>query len=91
MARRAKSKLLTVSGLGPVKKENVGQQVVGQVVELIRTGNLRPGDRLPSERELMDILDISRPSLSEAMRALSMLGMIDCGTAAGLSSPIWMR
>ena len=47
MTRRAESKLLTVSGLGRVKKEGVGQQVVGQIVELIRTGYLRPGERLP--------------------------------------------
>ena len=63
MARRAKAKLLSVSGLGPVNKESVGQQVVGQIVELIRTGNLRPGDRLPSERELVEIFGISRMAL----------------------------
>ena len=83
MARRAKSKLLTVSGLGPVKKESVGQQVVGQIVELIRTGNLRPGDRLPSERELVEIFGISRPSLRESMRALSVLGIIESRHGGG--------
>ena len=83
MTRRAKSKLLTVSGLGPVKKESVGQQVVGQIVELIRTGNLRPGDRLPSERELVEIFGISRPSLRESMRALSVLGIIESRHGGG--------
>jgi GntR family transcriptional repressor for pyruvate dehydrogenase complex len=83
MARRAKSKLLTVSGLGPVKKESVGQQVVGQIVELIRTGNLRRGDRLPSERELVEIFGISRPSLRESMRALSVLGIIESRHGGG--------
>jgi GntR family transcriptional repressor for pyruvate dehydrogenase complex len=83
MARRAKTKLLTVSGLGPVRKESVGQQVVGQIVELIRTGNLRPGDRLPSERELVEIFGISRPSLRESMRALSVLGIIESRHGGG--------
>ncbi len=83
MTRRAESKLLTVSGLGPVKKESVGQQVVGQIVELIRTGNLRPGDRLPSERELVEIFGISRPSLRESMRALSVLGIIESRHGGG--------
>src|SRR5499426_4787667 len=44
---------------------------------------LRPGDRLPSERELIDILDISRPSLREALRALSMLGVIESRHGGG--------
>src|SRR5262245_22649727 len=83
MARRARSKLLTVTGLGPVKKESVGQQVVGQIVELIRTGNLRPGDRLPSERELVEIFGISRPSLRESMRALSVLGIVESRHGGG--------
>jgi len=83
MAKRAKAKLLSVSGLGPVNKESVGQQVVGQIVELIRTGNLRPGDRLPSERELVEIFGISRPSLRESMRALSVLGIIESRHGGG--------
>ena len=44
---------------------------------------LRAGDRLPSERELIDILDISRPSLREALRALSMLGVVDTRHGGG--------
>ena len=76
MAKRAKAKLMTATGLAPFRKQSVGQQVVGQIVELIRTGNLRPGDRLPSERELVEIFGISRPSLRESMRALSVLGII---------------
>jgi GntR family transcriptional repressor for pyruvate dehydrogenase complex len=44
---------------------------------------LRAGDRLPSERELIEILGISRPSLREALRALSMLGVIDSRHGGG--------
>lgn len=83
MAKRAKTKLLTATGLAPVRKQSVGQQVVGQIVELIRTGNLRPGDRLPSERELVEIFGISRPSLRESMRALSVLGIIESRHGGG--------
>ncbi len=83
MARRANKKLLTASGLAPVRKQSVGHQVVGQIVELIRTGNLRPGDRLPSERELVEIFGISRPSLRESMRALSVLGIIESRHGGG--------
>jgi GntR family transcriptional repressor for pyruvate dehydrogenase complex len=83
MKRRPKTKLLTATALAPVRKQSVGQQVVGQVVELIRTGNLRPGDRLPSERELVEIFGISRPSLRESMRALSVLGIVESRHGGG--------
>ena len=83
MARRKTAKLLTATALGPVRKQSVGQQVVGQIVELIRTGNLRPGDRLPSERELVEIFGISRPSLRESMRALSVLGIVESRHGGG--------
>lgn len=76
MAKRAKAMPVTAAHLGPIGKQSIGQQVVGRIVELIRTGNLRPGDRLPSERELVEIFSISRPSLREAMRALSTLGIV---------------
>ena len=46
-------------------------------------GMLRAGDRLPSERELIDIFGISRPSLREALRALSILGVVDSRHGGG--------
>ena len=64
-------------------KEGVAQSVVNRILDLIRTGMLRAGDRLPSERELIDILNISRPSLREALRALSMLGVVESRHGGG--------
>jgi len=57
--------------------------VVARIVDLISTGNLRPGDRLPPERELVEIFSISRPSLREAMRALSTLGIVESRHGGG--------
>jgi GntR family transcriptional repressor for pyruvate dehydrogenase complex len=76
MARRAKARPLTAATVGRLGKQALGKQVVGRVLELIRTGSLRAGDRLPPERELIEIFGISRPSLREALRALSTLGVI---------------
>jgi GntR family transcriptional repressor for pyruvate dehydrogenase complex len=59
-----------------VERQAIGHQVVARILELIRTGSLRAGDRLPPERELIEIFGISRPSLREALRALSTLGVI---------------
>ena len=81
MAKRAEARSLGVAAPGP--KQDLRQRVVGHVVELIRTGNLRPGDRLPPERELVEIFSISRPSLREAMRALSTLGIVESRHGGG--------
>ncbi len=84
MARKADVTLLAIAdGLRPQEKEGVAQAVVNRILDLVRTGNLRAGDRLPSERELIDILDISRPTLREALRALSMLGVIESRHGGG--------
>lgn len=60
--------------------------VVEQVKEAVAAGELRPGDRLPSERGLCDVFGISRPTLREALRALEALGVITIrrGSAGGI-------
>jgi len=83
MAKRAKATTLTAASSEPTKKQRLGQQVVSRILELVRTGNLRPGDRLPPERELIEIFRISRPSLREALRALSILGVIESRHGGG--------
>lgn len=83
MAKRAKASVVTPGGPPAADKQSLGQQVVSRVLELIRTGNLRPGDRLPPERELIDIFRISRPSLREALRSLSILGVIEARHGGG--------
>lgn len=76
MAKRAKAAELTAVTVGHIKRKAIGHQVVSRILELIRTGSLRAGDRLPAERELIEIFGISRPSLREALRALSTLGVV---------------
>ncbi|HET7718034.1 MAG TPA: FadR/GntR family transcriptional regulator [Bauldia sp.] len=84
MARRTDARLLTLAtALRPNDNEGVAQSVVNRILDMVRTGNLRAGDRLPSERELIEILGISRPSLREALRALSMLGVIESRHGGG--------
>jgi DNA-binding FadR family transcriptional regulator len=83
MTRRAKARPLTAVTVGRLGKQALGKQVVGRVLELVRTGSLRAGDRLPPERELIEIFGISRPSLREALRALSTLGVIETHRGGG--------
>ncbi|MGH6924604.1 MAG: FadR/GntR family transcriptional regulator [Propylenella sp.] len=83
MAKKDKVELLAIAGALQAGKAGVAQSVVNRILDLVRTGMLRAGDRLPSERELIDILDISRPSLREALRALTMLGVVDTRHGGG--------
>ncbi|MQA04861.1 MAG: FCD domain-containing protein [Streptosporangiales bacterium] len=55
---------------------NISQRIVSQVEELLSNEQLRPGDRLPSEREMAQLLGASRPSLREAVRVLQAQGRL---------------
>ncbi len=60
----------------PVHSEKLALAVVRQIELLILRGILRPGERLPSERELSDRLEVSRPSLREALAELQARGLV---------------
>ena len=60
-----------------------GSEVVNRILELVRSGNLRPGDRLPPERELITIFNIGRPGLRESLRSLATLGVIEVRRGGG--------
>jgi GntR family transcriptional repressor for pyruvate dehydrogenase complex len=60
-----------------------GDEVVGRILELVQDGYLHPGDRLPPERELIDIFGIGRPNLRESLRALQTLGIIEIRHGGG--------
>lgn len=55
---------------------NISQRIVAQVEKLLSDEKLRPGDRLPSEREMAQLLGASRPSLREAVRVLQAQGRL---------------
>lgn len=58
-------------------------QVVAHVRELIARGELRPGDRLPAERDLATLLKVSRPTIRAGLRALSAMGVIQSRHGSG--------
>ena len=67
-----------------VQSEKLSQSVVRQIELLILRGILRPGERLPSERELSDRLGVSRPSLREAVAELQEAGLLETKAGAGI-------
>ncbi len=54
----------------PVRSEKIYQQVNRQVQELILSGELKKGDKLPGERQLAEMLNVSRASVRESLRSL---------------------
>ena len=67
-----------------VTPENLSHSVVRQIELLILRGILRPGERLPAERELADKLGVSRPSLREAVSDLQERGLLSAKAGAGI-------
>ncbi|UOA28419.1 FCD domain-containing protein [Pseudosulfitobacter sp. DSM 107133] len=68
----------------PVAPEKLSSAVVRQIEMLILRGILRPGERLPSERELADRLGVSRPSLRDAISSLQDSGLLTARPGAGV-------
>jgi GntR family transcriptional repressor for pyruvate dehydrogenase complex len=60
----------------PVKKNRVSEEVVSQIQRLIYEGHFGPGDRLPTERELSETLEVSKTTLREALFILQTMGYI---------------
>lgn len=68
----------------PVQQEKLSQGVIRQIEGLILRGILRPGERLPSERELSETMHVSRPSLREALANLQDRGLLMSRAGAGV-------
>ena len=67
-----------------IESEKLSRAVVHQIEGLILRGILRPGERLPSERELSERFGVSRPSLREAIADLQESGLLVARANAGI-------
>jgi DNA-binding FadR family transcriptional regulator len=67
----------------PVRRVRTHEQVLAQIEQKILDGSLRAGERLPSERDLVTALGVSRTSVREALRALEAMGVIEAHTGSG--------
>ena len=73
----------------PAKTQRASEAIYNQIYPKIISGELRPGDRLPPERELAEMFQRSRPVVREALRMLQQEGLI--GTAVGSSGGAVIR
>lgn len=68
----------------PVQPEKLSTAVVRQIEQLILRGILRPGERLPPERDLAERMGVSRPSLRDAIGVLQDAGLLTARPGAGV-------
>ena len=60
-----------------VRRTKVYEQVAQQLQRMIRDGLVKPGEKLPPERELAEMLQVSRGSLRDAIRTLELMGLVE--------------
>jgi GntR family transcriptional regulator, transcriptional repressor for pyruvate dehydrogenase complex len=71
--------------LKPVLKKSISDDIVAQIINLISSGELTPGQRLPSERDLCMRFGAGRSSLREGLRCLSIMGVLTARVGEGTS------
>lgn len=74
----------------PVKRTRAYEDIVKQLADMVRRGEIKPGDRLPAERELARAFGVGRPTLRQALTVLTEAGVVAVlpGSGVYLSRPI---
>ncbi len=70
--------------LEAVSVQQLYVQIAGQLLELIHLGDIAPGQRLPSERDLATRFNVSRPTIREAMIALEVSNIVEVRSGSGV-------
>lgn len=68
------------------RTEKVSDRVIGQIRDAVLSGDLKPGDRLASEHELVSQFEVSKATMREALRVLEAMGLVEIrrGTQGGV-------
>src|ERR1051325_10357683 len=69
--------------IAPEREGRIGEEILAQVRSLVARGDLRPGDRLPPERDLAVQLGVSRPSVRAALKSLVSMGLLVARRGSG--------
>ncbi len=72
-----------VPQLKPIPRASLSDGIVDQIAGLIASGGLKPGDRMPSEKELCRQFHVGRTSVREALRSLAALGVVESHAGDG--------
>ena len=63
--------------MAAIKRQKLADSVIKEIKRMIRSGELKEGDKLPNQNEFAAQLGVSRPSLREALHTLSLIGAIE--------------
>lgn len=69
--------------LTPVRNEGLTENLVRKLKDSVLRGVVRPGERLPPERDLAALLNVSRSSLRQALKALQVMGVLEVKQGSG--------
>ena len=64
-------------GRGTLERRPIAERVSNRILAMIKSGNLKSGDRLPTEQQMGIAFGISRPPLREALKALTLMGVLE--------------
>jgi GntR family transcriptional repressor for pyruvate dehydrogenase complex len=67
-----------------IRPQKISEEIVHQIKSLIKDGKLKPGEKLPPERVLADMLGVGRSSLREAINILDTLGFVEIRKRKGI-------
>jgi GntR family transcriptional regulator, transcriptional repressor for pyruvate dehydrogenase complex len=70
-------------GIAPIDRRLRSDLVMEQILSLVRAHRLEPGDRLPTEQELVALTGAGRATVREAIRSLASLGLVETGAGRG--------
>jgi len=71
------------SDWSPIRRVNLSEEIADQLISRILQGKLKFGEKLPPERDLARMLEVGRPTIREAMRTLSVIGLVEVRPGEG--------
>ena len=63
--------------LEPIEQKSLVSEITERLMEYLLSGSIKPGQRLPAERQLSEALGVGRSALRESLKALNVLGLVD--------------
>lgn len=61
----------------PIRREPIATEIARRLVDYLLSGGVMPGERMPSERQLAEAFGVGRSAMREALKALTLLGLVE--------------
>ncbi|MCC6312766.1 MAG: FadR family transcriptional regulator [Thermomicrobiales bacterium] len=66
-----------LTGIEPIQREPLATQIARRLVDYLLSGQVAPGERMPSERQLAQAFGVGRSAMREAIKSLSLIGLVE--------------